>query len=310
MTVTQSILDIKWFLFLKVADIGSISGAALSLDMPVSVVSRHISKLEKDVGTRLFSRTGRGMVLTEFGHKAYPRIMELIRDAEQLIDDMQATSSIPMGNVRFGMPSSVVPVLVDSLVTTVRKSWPKVRLHLTEGSSSQLEEWLAQGRLDMALLVREEDALSTGEKVLIRLPLYLVVPASDDLAGRESVSFEEIAELPLVLPSEPHPLRTALTKLARKKNLSLTEVVEANSIRLQHEIVNCKGGYTITAGTFTTDERKTLKRIPIVNPSMSRVVVLAVTSHRAHTRATYEVGRLLQAMAPALLKAFSEGSSA
>ena len=75
----QNILDPKWQLFVKVADAGSVSGAALALDMQQSVVSRHITRLEQESGTRLFRRTGRGVVLTEFGQQVYPRVMALIR---------------------------------------------------------------------------------------------------------------------------------------------------------------------------------------------------------------------------------------
>ena len=49
---------------------------------------------------------------------------------------------------------------------TCRPLWPQVRLHLTEGSSAQLEEWLGQGRLDMALLLREEETAKQHETVV------------------------------------------------------------------------------------------------------------------------------------------------
>jgi LysR family transcriptional regulator, nitrogen assimilation regulatory protein len=299
----QSILDPKWELFVKVADAGSVSGAALALDMQQSVVSRHIARLEKDSGTRLFRRTGRGVVLTEFGQQVYPRVKTLIRDAEQLADDMRTSSGTPIGDVRFGLLPSSVPVLAGPLFTSVRKSWPQVRLHLTEGASAQLEEWLAQGRLDLALLLREEDTAAPDETVLTRLPLFLVVPAKHALAGQKTIGFEEVAALPLVLPSEPHPLRARLARLAKQKGLALTQVLEADSIRLQHELVACGGGFAITAGTLTPQEARKLAAVRIVRPSLSRSIVLGVTRHRAHTRATWEVTRLLRSMAPAMLKA-------
>ncbi len=297
----QNVLDLKWALFIKVADMGSLSGAALAMDMSVSMVSRHLSRLETEVGTRLFSRTGRGVVLTEFGLQVYPRIMELVRNAELLAEDIQASSGIPMGDVRFGLPASTVPALVGPLIKAIRASWPKVRLHLTEGSSAQLEEWLTQGRLDLALLGREEENEVAGETVLIRMPLYLVSPAGHSMARRKSIPFEEVASLPLVLPSEPHPLRAKLAGLTREMGLTLTQVIEANSIRLQHEVVACDCGFAITTGTFMPQEAGALAAIRIVKPTMSRAIVLAVTSHRAHTRATWEVERLIRSMAPAIL---------
>jgi LysR family transcriptional regulator, nitrogen assimilation regulatory protein len=284
-----------------VADVGSVSGAALALDLPQSVVSRHIGQLERDSGTRLFRRTGRGVVLTEFGAQVYPRIVALIRDAEQLSDDMRSSSGTPMGDVRIGMLPSAVPALAGPLFTAVRDAWPRIRLHLSEGSSAQLEEWLAQGRLDLAMLLREEDTAAKDEAVLVRLPLYLVVPAHHPLAQRDNIGFEEVAGLPLILPSEPHPLRVRLARLARQKGLTLSQVLEADSIRLQHEIAACEGGFAITAGTLSSDEAGRLAAVRIVRPTLTRSVVLGVTQHRAHTKATWEVTLLLKSMAPGLL---------
>jgi LysR family transcriptional regulator, nitrogen assimilation regulatory protein len=298
----QNILDPKWELFVKVADVGSVSGAALALDMQQSVVSRHIARLEQQSGTRLFRRTGRGVVLTEFGEQVYPRVKALIRDAEQLADDMRTSSGTPVGDVRLGLLPSSVPILAGAVFAAVRRAWPQVRLHLSEGSSAQLEESLAQGRLDLALLLREEDTEGPGETVLTRLPLYLVVPARHPLAAQKTIGFDEVARLPLVLPSEPHPLRARLAKLAKLKGITLTQALEADSIRLQHEIVACEGGFAITSGTLTLQEARKLAAVRIVRPSLSRSIVLGVTQHRAHTRATWEVSRLLLAMAPAMLK--------
>ncbi|WP_418148098.1 LysR family transcriptional regulator [Variovorax paradoxus] len=117
-----NILDPKWQLFVKVADAGSVSGAALARDMQQSVVSRHITRLEQESGARLFRRTGRGVVLTEFG-QLYPRVMALIRDAEQLADDMRTNSGTPVGDVRVGLLPSTVGMLARPLFSPVRKSF-------------------------------------------------------------------------------------------------------------------------------------------------------------------------------------------
>lgn len=298
----DSILDPKWHLFIKVADLGSVSGAAVALDMPASVVSRQIAQLETGAGTRLFRRTGRGVVLSEFGEHVYPRVLVLIRDAEQLADDMRTQSGVPMGDVRVGLLPSTVPLLAGPLFTHVRDEWPQVRLHFTEGSSTQLEEWLGQGRLDLALLLREEATAQEDETELVRMRLYLVAPAKHPLAKRKTIDFREVAKLPLVLPSEPHPLRARLKALARQKQLSLIQELEADSIRLQHEIVASGGGFAITAGTLAPHDARRLRAIRIVQPSLSRSIVLGVTQHRPHTLATRAVAGLIRSIARNVLK--------
>jgi LysR family nitrogen assimilation transcriptional regulator len=215
---------------------------------------------------------------------------------------MHTRSGQPMGDVRFGMLPSTVPLLTGPLCSEILRRWPLVRIHLTEGSSAQLEEWVAQGRLDLALLLREEGAEQSDESPLARLPLDLVVPAGHALAARKTISFEEVAGLPLVLPSEPHPLRARLAGLARERGLSLVQALEADSIRLQHEVVACNAGFAITAGVLAPQDAHRLVAVRIVQPSLSRAIVLGVTMHRPHTLATRCVADLIRSICPALLK--------
>lgn len=297
----QTILDSKWHLFAKVAELGSLSRASAALDVPQSVVSRHIAQLETESGSRLFRRTGRGVVLTELGERIYPRVKALIREAEQLADDIRTSRGVPMGEVRIGLLPSTVALLAGPLFAQARQRFPEVQLHITEGSSAQLEEWLNEGRLDLALLLREDHTARPDEPVLTTLPLLLIAPLGHGLAGRPSIALAEVLALPLVLPSHPHPLRARLETLARQHNTTLTVAAEADSIHLQHEIVAHSGGLAITAGQLNAPQRQRLTTLLIVDPMLPRAVVLGTTRHRPSTQALREVSRLVQDMAPALL---------
>jgi DNA-binding transcriptional LysR family regulator len=297
-----SILDPKWQLFIKVAELGSISKAALHQDVPQSMVSRHMTQLEQDCGARLFRRTGRGVVLTEFGALIFPRIQQLIAASDQLSDDIQTSGGLPRGEVGIGLLPSIVPILAGRLFAAVRERFPEVHLHLTEGSSAQLQEWLADGRLDMSFLLREENEFQGVEPVVTQLPLHLIGPSGDPLTSRKTVSFQELQGLPLILPSAPHLLRVRLDKLALNRNIQLHVSVEADSIQLQHEIAAAGGGYAITVAPAKAGNASGLSAARLVQPQLSRAIVLGTTTHRPHTLATREVQRLVLTMATTLLR--------
>ena len=298
----KSIIDAGWHHFVKVAELGSVSRAALAADVPQSVVSRHIAQLERDAGSRLFRRTGRGVVMTELGQQLYPRIKLLIAESESFADEVRASRGVPVGDVRLGLLPSTVPSIAGPLYQRVLSQFPQVRLHLTEGSSSQLQEMLDQGRLDLSLLLRDDGEVSADEPVLMEGALCLVVAVSDPLAARQEIRFEEVAQLPLVLPGEPHPLRERLALLARKLGLTLRIAAEANSIRLQHEIAASTAGYAITSLSIAPHDRGRLVALRIVEPVLARAVVLAVARHRPHTLATREIHGLLLSMAQEFLE--------
>ncbi|HEY2257009.1 MAG TPA: LysR substrate-binding domain-containing protein [Variovorax sp.] len=297
----KSIIDAGWHHFVKVAELGSISRAAIAADVPQSVVSRHIAQLESEAGSRLFRRTGRGVVLTELGQQLYPRIKQLIAESESFADEVRSSRGVPVGDVRLGLLPSTVPALAGPLYQRVLKQFPRVRLHLTEGSSSQLQEMLDQGRLDLSLLLRDGGEAAPDEPVLMEGALCLVVASSDPLAGRREIRFDEVVRLPLVLPGEPHPLREKLALQARKLGLGLRIAAEANSIRLQHEVAASAAGYAITSASIAPHDNARLVAVKIVEPVLARAVVLAVARHRPHTLATREIRTLLLSIAPEIL---------
>src|SRR5690606_25604969 len=116
-----------------------------------SVVSRRLTQLERECGARLFQRTGRGVVLSDFGQHLLPRIRRLVEESEALQDDIRSASAVPRGEVRLGLLSFLVPVVAVPLTTLIAAQFPEIQLHFTEGSSAQLQEWLQQGRVDIAL---------------------------------------------------------------------------------------------------------------------------------------------------------------
>ncbi|HWJ36025.1 MAG TPA: LysR family transcriptional regulator [Steroidobacteraceae bacterium] len=289
----RTILDPRWPTLVKVAELGSVTRAAAVLDCAQSVISRQITQLEQQYGARMLRRTGRGVALTDFGERLLPRIKMLIEQAEALEDDIRSSSGEPMGEVRVGLLPSSVRLLAGALLKQVHEHCPQVRLHLSEGASAQLEEWLAQGRLDLSLLLRDEDHTRPGEVCLIERPLQLLGPAGDSLTMRPVVRFADLDGLPLVLPGAPHVLRARLEAVAQSLQLRLRVAVEADSIGLQHEAVAAGFGYAIVVIPDRSEARR-FSFAPLSEPISMRKVVLGTTPHGPHTLAIRRVARILQ----------------
>ncbi|MGN7102424.1 LysR family transcriptional regulator [Ralstonia holmesii] len=296
MLSTLPIIDPRWLLFVRVAASGSLSKAAAMLDMPQSMVSRNIAQLEQQCGQRLFRRTGRGVVLTEFGEQTLPRVARLVDEADALADDIRNARGQPVGEVLVGLLPSAVGQFAAPLFAAVREQLPGVRLHLVEGASAQLEEQLRDGRLDMGIVLREDEASIGDAHVLARVPLHLVGRRGDALVSKSDVALTALAGVPLVVPSRPHLLRARLDRLAADHSLPLQVAVEADSVRLQYEIAAAGGGYAIASvQPGMLDAR--LASSQIVQPLLERFVVLAESPLRPHTRATLEVRRLIHRVA-------------
>lgn len=290
-----SILDSKWTLFIKVAELGSLTRTAAALDIPQSVISRQIGALERECRTRLFRRTGRGVVLTDFAAQIFPRVQALLAHADRLSDEIRTSSGEPVGEVRLGLLPTIVSIHAGQLCRLVSERFPKVRLHLVEGSSVQLEDWLDQGRLDLALLLREDDVKTPDERTLRRMCLSLIGPRDDPVVQGPTMSFQQLAGLPLVLPAAPHLLRGRLKALAAQHQVKLDVAVEADSVRLQQEIVAAGGGYAILAASPGPDSDR-FSVAKIVNPELPRRIVLSASLLRPGTLASDVISKLVVEM--------------
>jgi LysR family transcriptional regulator, nitrogen assimilation regulatory protein len=303
---TPTIVDPRWRVFVRTAAAGSVSKAAVALGMSQSTVSSNIAQLEKECGERLFSRTGRGVTLTEFGRQLLPRVSRLAADADAVADEIRNTRGQPRGEVLVGMLPSAVTQFAGALFTAVRAQAPGVRLHLTEGASAQLEEHLRDGRLDLAMVLREDEASVGDAHVLVRVPLHLVGRRGDAPVNKEHVPLAALSGLPLVVPSRPHLLRARLDRLALQHFLSLQVAVEVDSVRLQYEIVAAGGGYAIASVLpGALDHRLASSRI--VQPVLERFVVLGESAQRPYTQATRTVRRLMCRVAESLAESLSHG---
>ena len=281
----------KWRAFVAIGELGSLTRAALFLDSNQSLLSRQINALERECGARLFTRTGRGVELSEVGQRIFPQVRALLQDAQRLEQEIRGDAREPTGRVTLGSLPSLGPSVVGRLFAAVRHQLPGVQLKILEGSSGQVEEWLADARVDIAILYRYGSTVSEHEQVLATVDSYLIGPRGDKLTAGAEVPFSALDQLPFILPSAPNGLRTALDTVARKEHLTLTPVIEADSLPLQKSLVERERLYTVlplhAVWTEVADARVQAARI--VNPPFQRTVVMAMAKFKGPARAVSAV---------------------
>jgi DNA-binding transcriptional LysR family regulator len=282
--------------FVQVAELGSLTKAAVLLDTVQPAVSRIIASLERVCGGRLFHRTGRGLVLTEFGEQVLPQVKALLLQSTLLEDEMKSGGGRATGEVRLG----ILPSLADPAIFTLyRKAvdlFPNVRLHILEGSTGQIDEWLSTGRIDIAIRFRYSDAVSPNEHVLGSVGTYLVSAPGDAVTQNPTIEFQALNGLRLVLPGFPNPLRVALDQFAKQNRVLLSVVMEADSLSIQKKMAAIGEAYAVLATHAVTSEvaAGTLQVSRLVNPSLERKIELATTTQKPLSLACREIAGLVR----------------
>jgi DNA-binding transcriptional LysR family regulator len=117
-------------LFVRVAELGTLSAAARERDIPVSQVTRSLARLETGCGARLMHRTTHGLSLTDEGDTMLAYARRLLDTAAELDGELKGRVSGPSGWVRVSMSLVIGQVLIAPSLATLYERHPQLRLDL------------------------------------------------------------------------------------------------------------------------------------------------------------------------------------
>ena len=178
-------------IFAKTVETGSFRGAAKALSLSPSVVSHHITKLERDLGVALLYRSTRKLSLTEAGEKLLRSAQEMVAAAESGLDEVSAGSLEPAGRLKLTAPAVLAHASLIDAIAAFAAAYPKVDLDV---SFTDVRRDIIGEGIDLAIRMGwlEDSSLkakkvASEERLLLAAPAYLkgrVTPNSpNDLQG-------------------------------------------------------------------------------------------------------------------------------
>jgi len=196
--------------FVRVAELGSFTRAAIALDIAQPALSRQVRLLEVELRQTLLTRNGRGALPTEAGKLLLAHGRGILHQVERAKEELGRVRGSLAGRVAVGLPTSVARMLTVPLTRAFRQQMPDATISISEGLSVAMQDSLVNGRLDIAVLYNAQSsaeietlALQDEDLMLVqmRAPGLLEDPAPGPIALRE------VAQLPLVIPSRPNAIR-------------------------------------------------------------------------------------------------------
>src|SRR5688572_27527184 len=162
--------------FVRVAELGSFTRAAIELNVAQPALSRQVRLPEVELRQNLLVRNGRGAVPTEAGKVLLEHGRGILHQVQRARDDLGRLRGGLAGRVAVGLPPSVARVLAVPLTRALREAMPDARIAISEAMSGNLQEWLLSGRMDVVILYnaqfsREVDLLPLFEQELLLVQL-------------------------------------------------------------------------------------------------------------------------------------------
>lgn len=236
--------------FARIAQDGSLTKAAGVLGIAQPALSRQMRMLEEELGTSLFSRTARGMRLTEEGEYLLASISGPLRELDLAFRNIRAAATKVEGDFAIGMPTGVNHAIGKDLALRMHARYPDMRLKFVEGVTGSLLDWLMRGMIDFAVLETPSRDERFEDIPLLSAPLKLVGPPI--CAGETSapITFANALKLPLILPSHHLGTRNILNAAAAAAHLPLVARFETDSPRLALDLVENGMGYAVLPDLF------------------------------------------------------------
>jgi LysR family nitrogen assimilation transcriptional regulator len=213
--------------FTRIAELGSITRAASHLRLAQPALTRHVQRLEEELGVALFTRANRGVRLTEAGQLLLESAIRILRDVERTGDEIRAQDAHPSGRIILGITPTLCPILVPELFARMRRDFPRVELKVMHAGMVRLEEFVIDGRVDVALLSELSRSrlivstrLAPEEMVLVTAPGARPRGPMGGIVGGD-----ELSRTPLILGDG---LRAAMDGLLAGRGIELNVEIEVN----------------------------------------------------------------------------------
>lgn len=211
--------------FVRVAELGSFTRAAGVMRIAQPALSRQVRALEVELRQPLFDRNGRGVALTEAGKRLLAHGRGILQQVERAKLDLEELRGVPAGKLALGVPPSIGRSFTAAIVEAFRARFPRATLTVVEGLSTYVLEWLAQGRVDCAVVYNATPSPAYEIDAVLDERLYLVGRRTDARQAVRPASLADVAAAELVIPSRPHAIRmrleTALAKAGLKPRIGL-----------------------------------------------------------------------------------------
>ena len=238
--------------FYETARLGSFSSAAQQLYVSQSAISQCIQQLETDLGVQLFIRTRKGVSLTSEGKILFTKVESAISSIEQGESQLNRLRHLEAGELKIAAGDTITKHFLLQYLERFHVLYPDIRIEMANSYSSQMVALVKEGNADLAFV-----NMPLKDDELVIEPCYEindVFVCGADFKQRSSYSWEEVADLPLILLEKNSSSRRFLDKTFGKKGISLNPQIEMAAHDLLIRFASIHLGVSCVIEQFSGEE--------------------------------------------------------
>lgn len=271
--------------FHQVVISGSVRGAADTLKVDPSSISRSIALLEKETGLLLLERRGRGVVPTETGKllASYARRQQEV--LENFYDEVKQTVNAERGHIDLCLGEGMLDMFFYPLITDYMRAHPHITLNLTVASVEQNVRNVVEDKADIGLLYSSfNDVRLRQHGTRPSVPIQVIVHKHHPLAALDRpVMLVDLVQYAGATLHEHFGLRQYIRAAELSEQVQLRNVLTTSSFRALWQFANAGLGYTVCGTSFATwFNMPDLLALPMANPIFNQSTIAIVTRAGRH----------------------------
>jgi DNA-binding transcriptional LysR family regulator len=265
------------FVFLTVAECGSMGKAGAKLGVSTPSISEVIAGLEHALGARLLDRSPQGVVATPYGEALLVRARAAFDELRQGMRDIEFIGDAQAGELRIGCPESITAGFLLPILERLTAAYPRVRYHVRQVQQPTVDyPELHERKVDLVLARwgddprKDEINSDLAVEILFNDPFLLVVSASSKWARRRKVDLAELVDEPFIIPAADAWGGALFAEAFRQQGLAPPNAaISTLSIPLRNEFIGSGRFITLLTRSVvrTFGERYRLKMLPIQLPA-------------------------------------------
>lgn len=214
--------------FHEVAQCGSLTEASARLHVAASAISRQIAALEARLGTPLFERHPRGMVLNAAGEILADHARRAGLDAERALDEIKALQGLRSGKVRIASSDAFASEFLPRLCAAFQREHSGIVFEVTVLPTHEVSGAVRTGMADIGLCFSRAPEPGIAVACRVAAPVLALVASSHELAHERSVSLARLVRYPLALTPPSTAVRQLLDAACSRQGLMLAPALESN----------------------------------------------------------------------------------
>lgn len=271
--------------FVAVAESGGFSKAAKRCFVAQPSLSQQIIKLESELGSRLFDRLGRTVVLTDAGKALLPKARLILSETDNIKTGITEHLDSGAGTLSVGIIPTMAPYLLPGALKRFSETFPNAKLSLNENLTEKLVEGLVELEIDIAIMSLPIENKLIETEVLFDDPLVLAHSPDHPLSKTPEITIEDLREIPFIALDEEQCLGEQVKNFCYEKHINPDIICRTWNLSTIQQFVSLGRGVSLVPKMFVnTDNSGICTYRNISGHAPSRKVAAAWHKHRKPSR--------------------------